>query len=176
MPQYVLGVDKAIRPKTMQIVADVFQLPVEIPDGSVNKRLPSPAPLFPPGKKTKGATSGVSTKPSRLPRAQTIRVRERCRAQGSLCYLRLGTRYKVRRATADYWFIRLKRTWGCRKADMLVPSGVFAKDSEGEASMSTSLLYHAFGIRGYRYESTKFRQCKLNWLQPPHRVKLRSLG
>jgi transposase len=31
----------------------------------------------------------------------------------------------------------------------------------GETSMSTSLLYHAFGVRGYRYQRTEYREGKV---------------
>src|SRR5215207_4419879 len=37
---------------------------------------------------------------------------------------------------------------------MLIPVGVASKGSKREVSMSTSLLYHAFGIRGYQYRRT----------------------
>src|SRR5215207_1849550 len=40
---------------------------------------------------------------------------------------------------------------------MLIPVGVASKGSKREVSMSTSLLYHAFGIRGYRYRRTDYR-------------------
>jgi transposase len=38
---------------------------------------------------------------------------------------------------------------------MLIPFGVASNGSKWEVSMSTSLLYHAFGIRGYRYVRTQ---------------------
>jgi transposase len=41
-------------------------------------------------------------------------------------------------------------------ADMLILYGVMTTGSKGETSMSTSLLYHAFGVRGYRYVKTEY--------------------
>src|SRR5262249_54134544 len=55
-----------------------------------------------------------------------------------------------------FWFIRRERAPGLKRADMLTPLGVALQDSRGEASMSTSLLYHAFGTRGYRYVRTAY--------------------
>jgi hypothetical protein len=46
------------------------------------------------------------------------------------------------------WFIRRKRAPGLRMADMLIPFGIASKGSEPEVRVSTSLLYHAFSIRG----------------------------
>jgi transposase len=44
-----------------------------------------------------------------------------------------------------------------KKVDMLIPIGVALKlFFDEEVSMSTSLLYHAFGIRGYRYSRTEY--------------------
>src|SRR5437868_14231896 len=41
---------------------------------------------------------------------------------------------------------------------MLIPLGVaFKKLQNREVSMSTSLLYHAFGIRGYYYTRTDYQ-------------------
>src|SRR3954466_10633043 len=40
---------------------------------------------------------------------------------------------------------------------MLIPLGVALQDSKREVSMSTSLLYHAFGIRGYCYTRTDYQ-------------------
>ena len=37
---------------------------------------------------------------------------------------------------------------------MLVPSGVAKPPAAGSPNLSTSLLYHAFGLRGYDYLST----------------------
>src|SRR4051794_19047063 len=42
-------------------------------------------------------------------------------------------------------------------ADMLIPLGVALHGSNREVSMSTSLLYHAFGIRGYQYTRTDYQ-------------------
>src|SRR4051812_22968270 len=39
---------------------------------------------------------------------------------------------------------------------MLIPSGVASSGSRREVSMSTSLLYHAFGIRGYQYVRSQY--------------------
>lgn len=39
---------------------------------------------------------------------------------------------------------------------MLIPFGVAFQGSSGEVGMSTSLLYHAFGVRGYRYVRTDY--------------------
>lgn len=39
---------------------------------------------------------------------------------------------------------------------MLFPFGVAKPKPEGSPSMSTSLLYHAFGLRGYDYLSTAY--------------------
>jgi transposase len=41
--------------------------------------------------------------------------------------------------------------------DMLFPFGVASEGSSGEVSMSTSLLYHAFGLRGYQYVRTDYQ-------------------
>lgn len=41
---------------------------------------------------------------------------------------------------------------------MLILFGVALKDLKGETNMSTSLLYHAFGVRGYRYHKTEYRE------------------
>jgi transposase len=46
---------------------------------------------------------------------------------------------------------------------MLILSGVFVNASEGEASMSTSLLYHGFGIRGYHYQRTEYGQGEVSF-------------
>jgi transposase len=40
---------------------------------------------------------------------------------------------------------------------MLIPFGVASKGSKPEVSMSTSLLYHAFSIRGYEYVRTEYQ-------------------
>src|SRR3954470_21773164 len=40
---------------------------------------------------------------------------------------------------------------------MLIPFGVALKGSKPEVSMSTSLLYHAFSIRGYQYVRTEYQ-------------------
>src|SRR5260221_13897823 len=40
---------------------------------------------------------------------------------------------------------------------MLIPFGVALKGSKPEVSMSTSLLYHAFAIRGYEYVRTEYQ-------------------
>jgi transposase len=40
---------------------------------------------------------------------------------------------------------------------MLIPFGVASKGSKPEVSMSTSLLYHAFGVRGYEYVRTEYQ-------------------
>ena len=56
-----------------------------------------------------------------------------------------------------YWFIRRKARAGLKKADMLIPLGVASKAPNREVSMSTSLLYHAFGIRGYQYIRTDYQ-------------------
>ena len=41
--------------------------------------------------------------------------------------------------------------------DMLVPSGVVQMTLQtGDCSMSTSLLYHGFGVRDYRYVRTEY--------------------
>jgi transposase len=39
---------------------------------------------------------------------------------------------------------------------MLIPFGVALQGSKPEVSMSTSLLYHAFSIRGYKYVRTEY--------------------
>ena len=56
------------------------------------------------------------------------------------------------------WFIRLKRTWGLKKCGHAYPIRGCGNDPlEWErVSMSTSLLYHGFGIRGYRYVRTEY--------------------
>ena len=46
---------------------------------------------------------------------------------------------------------------GLKKADMLIPLGVVFRAPNREVSMSTSLLYHAFGIRGYQYTRTQYQ-------------------
>ena len=46
---------------------------------------------------------------------------------------------------------------GLKKADMLIPLGVAFRTPNREVSMSTSLLYHAFGIRGYQYTRTQYQ-------------------
>jgi transposase len=43
-----------------------------------------------------------------------------------------------------------------KEVDMLIPLGVVFKGSKREVSMSTSLLYHAFCIRGYEYVRTEY--------------------
>ena len=40
---------------------------------------------------------------------------------------------------------------------MLIPFGVVSKGPDREVSMSTSLLYHAFGVRGYDYVRTEYQ-------------------
>jgi transposase len=40
---------------------------------------------------------------------------------------------------------------------MLIPFGVALKGSKPEVNMSTSLLYHAFAIRGYQYVRTEYQ-------------------
>jgi transposase len=44
-----------------------------------------------------------------------------------------------------------------KKADMLSPLGVASRAPKREVSMSTSLLYHRFGIRGYQYIRTDYQ-------------------
>ena len=41
---------------------------------------------------------------------------------------------------------------------MLIPFGVASIRPEGEVSMSTNLLVHAFGVRGYQYARTEYRE------------------
>jgi hypothetical protein len=62
-------------------------------------------------------------------------------------------------ALIDKGFIRRTRELRLKKSnevDMLIPIGVALKlFSPEEVSMPTSLLYHAFGIRGYEYSRTE---------------------
>ncbi|MGH9339925.1 MAG: hypothetical protein ACRD1R_10160, partial [Acidobacteriota bacterium] len=45
---------------------------------------------------------------------------------------------------------------------MLISSGVVLdRPQNGETSMSTSLLYQAFGIRGYDYVRTDYAECEV---------------
>jgi hypothetical protein len=46
-------------------------------------------------------------------------------------------------------FIRISRAPGLKKADMLIHLELRSKAPNQEVSVSTSLLYHAFDIRGY---------------------------
>ena len=68
----------------------------------------------------------------------------------------IRTEQKVE-SEVSLWFIRQMRAPGLKKADMLIPLGVAFRAPNREVSMSTSLLYHAFGIRGYQYTRTQYQ-------------------
>jgi transposase len=61
---------------------------------------------------------------------------------------------------------------------MLVLLGLPNPKPEGEASMSTSLLYHAFGIRGYDYVSTAYEEGRVIFTirQRPHSYRCSVCG
>src|SRR5262249_61996786 len=61
---------------------------------------------------------------------------------------------------------------------MLVLRGLPNPIPEGEASMSTSLLYHAFGIRGYDYVSTAYEEGRVIFTirQRPHSYRCSVCG
>jgi transposase len=61
---------------------------------------------------------------------------------------------------------------------MLVLLGLPNPKPEGEASMSTSLLYHAFGLRGYEYVSTAYEEGRVIFTirQRPHSYRCSVCG
>src|SRR3954451_11811248 len=61
---------------------------------------------------------------------------------------------------------------------MLVPSGVAWRGPSGEISMSTSLLYHAFGIRGYEYTRTEYQGGEVTFTirQEPRTLRCEACG
>jgi transposase len=61
---------------------------------------------------------------------------------------------------------------------MLVLLGLPNPQPEGEASMATSLLYHAFGIRGYDYVSTAYEEGRVIFTlrQRPHSYRCSVCG
>src|SRR5271166_1475194 len=69
------------------------------------------------------------------------------------------SRSKSLSSSSLLWFIRGKRTFSCKRVDMLFPSEVRENHyQKGAINMSTSLLYHAFGLRGYDYVKTEYQE------------------
>src|SRR5262249_17321145 len=61
---------------------------------------------------------------------------------------------------------------------MLIPFGVVSRTSEWEISMSTSLLYHAFSIRGYEYVRSRYQDGQVIFTiqQDPRSVRCSACG
>src|ERR1700739_4391238 len=61
---------------------------------------------------------------------------------------------------------------------MLSSHGVMQQGSSGGSSMSTSLLYHAFGLVGYRYVRQEFREGQVIFHieQPRERLRCSQCG
>ncbi len=56
-----------------------------------------------------------------------------------------------------FWFIRVEHTFELKEwIHMTYP--IFGKKSGGGQSISTSLQYHALGIKGYQYVHTKYTE------------------
>jgi transposase len=68
-----------------------------------------------------------------------------------------------------------------RGLEIVGHAGVFwsyGKTSEGGTSMSTSLLYHGFGVRGYQYEKTEYERGEVIFAisQPRERWRCAACG
>jgi transposase len=61
---------------------------------------------------------------------------------------------------------------------MLIPFGVALKSSKPEVNMSTSLLYHAFAIRGYEYVRTEYQGGEVTFsiAQEPKTLRCEACG
>ena len=100
-------------------------------------------------------------------------IRRNC----SSSWPRITPRRKSRGQNRKKRFIRRKRAPGLKEADMLIPLGVALQGlQDREVSMSTSLLYHAFGIRGYQYVRTTYTRGPDDLHHPPGARDLPLLG
>ncbi len=75
-------------------------------------------------------------------------------------------------------FFRQTRASALENVDMVPSHGVTTTDSPRGKRMSTSLLYHAFGIVGYHYVSQHFQEGRVNFRieQPRERLRCSQCG